>query len=119
MAEAQGSLRRFVLEHHPVRGFWARLDEPWTELLQLRSYPGAVQSLLGEALTASVLLAATLKFEGTLSLQLEGQGPLRLLLAQCTHDFRVRAVADAIITAYDNLQVSDIFQALNPDRSVP
>jgi molecular chaperone Hsp33 len=94
VAEAQGRLRRFVLEHHPVRGFWARLDEPWTELLQLRSYPGAVQSLLGEALTASVLLAATLKFEGTLSLQLEGQGPLRLLLAQCTHDFRVRAVAD-------------------------
>ena len=94
MAEGHAGLRRFVLEHHPVRGFWARLDEPWSELLQLRSYPGAVQSLLGEALTASVLLAATLKFQGTLSLQLEGQGPLRLLLAQCTHDFRVRAVAD-------------------------
>jgi molecular chaperone Hsp33 len=94
VAEGEGRLRRFVLEHHPVRGFWARLDEPWRELLQLRAYPAAVQSLLGEALTASVLLAATLKFEGTLSLQLEGQGPLRLLLAQCTHDFRVRAVAD-------------------------
>ncbi len=77
-----------------MRGFWTRLDEPWCELQQLRAYPAAVQSLLGEALTASVLLAATLKFQGTLSLQLEGQGPLRLLLAQCTHDFRVRAVAD-------------------------
>ncbi|HEX4050056.1 MAG TPA: Hsp33 family molecular chaperone HslO [Steroidobacteraceae bacterium] len=89
-----GRLRRFVLEHHPVRGFCTRLDEPWSELLRLRSYPPAVQVLLGEALTASVLLAATLKFQGTLSLQLEGQGPLRLLLAQCTHDFRVRAVAE-------------------------
>ena len=89
-----GTLRRFVLEHHPVRGFCARLDEPWEELLRLRSYPSPVRVLLGEALTASVLLAATLKFQGTLSLQLEGQGPLRLLLAQCTHDFRVRAVAE-------------------------
>jgi len=89
-----GTLRRFVLEHHPVRGFCARLDEPWQELLRLRSYPPAVQVLLGEALTASVLLAATLKFQGTLSLQLEGQGVLRLLLAQCTHDFQVRAVAE-------------------------
>jgi molecular chaperone Hsp33 len=89
-----GTLRRFVLEHHPVRGFCTRLDEPWSELLRLRSYPPPVQMLLGEALTASVLLAATLKFRGTLSLQLEGQGPLRLLLAQCTHDFRVRAVAE-------------------------
>jgi molecular chaperone Hsp33 len=92
--EARGSLRRFVLEHHPVRGFCTRLDEPWSELLRLRSYPAAVQSLLGEALTASVLLAATLKFQGTLSLQLQGDGALRLLLAQCTHDFRVRAVAE-------------------------
>lgn len=89
-----GSLRRYVLEHHPVRGFFTRLDEPWRELLRLRPYPSAVQMLLGEALTASVLLAATLKFQGTLSLQIEGQGPLRLLLAQCTHDFRVRAVAE-------------------------
>ena len=94
MDEAGGSLRRFVLEHHPVRGFCTRLDEPWGELLRLRSYPAAIRSLLGEALTASVLLAATLKFQGTLSLQLQGDGPLRLLLAQCTHDFRVRAVAD-------------------------
>jgi molecular chaperone Hsp33 len=89
-----GTLRRFVLEQHPVRGFCARLDDTLRELLRLRSYPPPVQVLLGEALTASVLLAATLKFQGTLSVQLEGQGPLRLLLAQCTHDFRVRAVAE-------------------------
>lgn len=94
MADPGASLRRFVLEQHPVRGFCVRLDEPWGQLLRLRPYPRAVQALLGEALTAAVLLAATLKFQGTLSLQLEGAGALRLLLAQCTHDFRVRAVAE-------------------------
>jgi molecular chaperone Hsp33 len=52
-----------------------------------------VRNLLGEAAAACVLLAATLKFQGTLSLQLRGNGAVRLLLAQCTHDFRLRAVA--------------------------
>jgi molecular chaperone Hsp33 len=52
-----------------------------------------VRDLLGEAVTAAVLLAATLKFEGTLTLQLQGDGAVRLLVAQCTNEFRVRAVA--------------------------
>jgi len=88
-----GALRRCVLEHHPVRIFWTRLDEAWRELHGPQTHPPAVQALLGEAVTATVLLAATLKFQGTLSLQLQGTGLVRLLIAQCTHDFRVRGVA--------------------------
>jgi molecular chaperone Hsp33 len=49
--------------------------------------------LLGEAAAAAALLAATLKFDGELTLQLQGDGAVRLLVAQCTHDLRVRAVA--------------------------
>jgi molecular chaperone Hsp33 len=52
-----------------------------------------VRDLLGEAVAAAVLLASTLKFAGTLTLQLQGDGAVRLLVAQCSHDFRVRAVA--------------------------
>ena len=52
-----------------------------------------MRELLGETVSAAVLLAATLKFEGTLTFQLEGDGAVRLLVAQCTNDFRVRAVA--------------------------
>jgi molecular chaperone Hsp33 len=52
-----------------------------------------VRELLGQAVAASVLLAATLKFRGTLTLQLQGNGAVGLLVAQCTHDFRLRAVA--------------------------
>lgn len=90
---AEGELRRFVLEHHPVRAFWTRLDAPWQELTRLQRYPAPVERLLGEAVTASVLLAATLKFHGTLTLQLQGNGAVRLLVAQCTHDLRIRGVA--------------------------
>ncbi len=92
-ADAGGTLRRCVLEHHPVRIFWTRLDEAWRELHRPQAHPPAAVALLGEAVSAAVLLAATLKFQGTLSLQLQGTGLVRLLVAQCTHDFRVRGVA--------------------------
>jgi molecular chaperone Hsp33 len=93
IVDAAGELRRFVLERHPVRGFWTRLDGPWRELCSLQHHAPPVERLLGEAVTASVLLAATLKFHGTLTLQLEGRGLVRLLVAQCTHDLRIRALA--------------------------
>jgi molecular chaperone Hsp33 len=92
-AGAEGELRRFIFEHHPVRGFWIRLDQAWRELRSFQHYPPAVEALLGEAVGAALLLAATLKFQGTLTLQLAGDGRVKLLVAQCTHDFNVRAVA--------------------------
>ncbi len=84
-----------MLEKLPVRGFWIRLDEPWRELRRHQHYAPSVETLLGEAVSASVLLAATLKFQGTLTLQLTGDGLVSLLVAQCTHDFSIRAVARA------------------------
>jgi len=90
---APNEVRRFIVENQPVRGYWVDLDSAWQSLRAHQHYPRAVQDLLGEAVSASVLLAATLKFEGTLTLQLEGKGDVRLLVAQCSNDFRVRAVA--------------------------
>src|SRR4051812_50010365 len=86
-------VRRFVLEQHPIRGHSARLARSWVELCEHQDYPPVVQALLGEAVAAVVLLAATLKFEGTLTLQLQGKGLVNLLVAQCTHDFKVRGMA--------------------------
>ena len=86
-------VRRFIFENQPVRGHWVHLEGAWRELRAHSHYPPAVTELLGQAVVASVLLAATLKFRGTLTFQLEGDGAVSLLVAQCTHDFRVRAVA--------------------------
>jgi molecular chaperone Hsp33 len=88
-----GELRRFLLESQPLRGQWVRLGDAWSELRAYRRYPPPVEDLLGEFATAAVLLAATLKFEGTLTLQLAGSGRVRLLVAQCSDDFKLRAVA--------------------------
>ncbi len=86
-------VRRFIIENQPVRGSWVDLEGAWRDLRAHQHYSRPVQDLLGEAVSASVLLAATLKFDGTLTLQLEGKGDVRLLVAQCTNDFRVRGVA--------------------------
>ncbi|HVC30965.1 MAG TPA: Hsp33 family molecular chaperone HslO, partial [Steroidobacteraceae bacterium] len=86
-------VRRFIVENRPVRGHWVRLEGAWRELRAHRDYPQPVRELLGQAVAASVLLAATLKFRGQLTLQLQGNGAVNLLVAQCTHDFRLRAVA--------------------------
>jgi molecular chaperone Hsp33 len=86
-------VRRFVLERHPIRGHAVRLADSWRQLREHQVYPPAVETLLGEAVSAVVLLAATLKFDGTLTLQLQGKGLVSLLVAQCTHDFKVRAMA--------------------------
>lgn len=86
-------LHRFLFEYYPIRGHIVHLDASWRALLEHRDYPQSVRDTLGEAVAASVLLAATLKFDGTLSLQLQGQGPMHLLLAQCSDQLGVRAVA--------------------------
>ncbi|HKU12768.1 MAG TPA: Hsp33 family molecular chaperone HslO [Steroidobacteraceae bacterium] len=86
-------LHRFLFEHYPIRGHIVHLDASWRALLEHRDYPPAIRDTLGEAVAASVLLAATLKFDGTLSLQLKGQGPMHLMLAQCSSELGVRAVA--------------------------
>ncbi len=96
-------VRRFIVENRPVRGHWVRLEGAWQELRAHREYPPAVRELLGQAVAASVLLAATLKFNGTLTLQLQGNGAVKLLVAQCTHDFRLRAVAN-----FDDVAVADL-----------
>jgi molecular chaperone Hsp33 len=90
---SRDEVRRFIVENRPVRGHWVRLEEAWRELRAHRDYPQPVRELLGQAVAASVLLAATLKFRGQLTLQLQGNGAVSLLVAQCTHDYRLRAVA--------------------------
>ena len=87
------SLHRFVFEHYPIRGHLVHLDAAWLALIEHRSYPSAIRDLLGEAVAASLLLAATIKFDGVLSLQLRGDGPVHLLLAQCTSGLGVRGLA--------------------------
>ena len=86
-------LHRFDFEHLPIRGMLIHMDASWRALLEHRDYPPVIRDTLGEAVVASVLLASTVKFDGQLTLQLKGDGPMPLLLAQCTSGLSVRALA--------------------------
>jgi molecular chaperone Hsp33 len=87
------TLHRFLFDRFPIRGHLVHLDAAWRALIEHRQYPDAIRETLGEAVVASLLLAATIKFDGVLSLQLQGDGPMHLLLAQCTSGLGVRGLA--------------------------
>ncbi len=87
------SLHRFLFDEFPIRGHLVHLDAAWAALIEHRDYPESIRNLLGEAVAAALLLAATIKFDGVLSLQLQGDGPVHLLLVQCTSGLGVRGLA--------------------------
>jgi molecular chaperone Hsp33 len=87
------SLQRFVFEGAAVRGAIVQLDAAWRATLERREYPEPVAHLLGETMAASALLTSSLKFDGALILQIQGAGPLKLLVAECAADLAVRATA--------------------------
>jgi molecular chaperone Hsp33 len=88
------ALQRFVFERARVRGELVRLDETWREVRRRREYPAPVRTALGELTAASVLLAATVKFEGgALVLQIQGGRPVSLLVVECQPDLSLRAMA--------------------------
>jgi molecular chaperone Hsp33 len=87
------TVRRFLFDKFPVRGYVVHLDASWRALFEHHDYPAAVRDTLGEAAAATVLLASTLKFEGQLTMQMQGPGPMHLLVMQATHRMAIRGVA--------------------------
>jgi len=87
-------LRRFLFEDAPVRGHWVRLSHAWREAREHQDLPAGALALLGESLAASALIAASLKFKGTLTLQLlDSRGAVSMLVAQATDARTLRGVA--------------------------
>ena len=87
------SLQRFLFENAPVRGELVHLDATWRAVLERHAYPAPLRDVLGELMAAAALLSATLKYEGSLILQVQGNGPVRLLVVECTSDQTMRATA--------------------------
>jgi molecular chaperone Hsp33 len=87
------TLHRFVLERSCVRGELVHLDATWQSLQATTQYPDPVLDVLGEALSAVALLSATIKFDGSLILQMSGDGPLHLVVVQATGRRTLRGLA--------------------------
>lgn len=87
------SLHRFLFPDANVRGEVVHLDATWRTVLERHEYPAPVRRLLGEAMAAAALLAATIKLDGSMILQIQGDGPLHLLVVQCTSQRTLRGLA--------------------------
>ncbi|WP_031406008.1 Hsp33 family molecular chaperone HslO [Thiomonas sp. FB-Cd] len=97
------TLLKFMLGAGHVRGVVVRLESVWREMRKRRQHDALVQNLLGEMTAAAALLAGSLKFDGSLVLQIQGDGPLRLAVAECQPDFGLRATAKADVHAVGSL----------------
>ncbi len=90
-------LHKFIFEGLPVRGMLVRLTDGWQEMLKRRregdAYPAEVEHLLGEMVAAATLMQANIKFKGALVLQISGDGPLKLAVAEVRSDLSFRATA--------------------------
>ena len=86
-------MQRFLFENTDIRGEIVSLGDSYAEVLKNNDLPAVVQQLLGEFVAAVSLLSSILKFDGRLTLQARGDGPLPLIVAECNHHRELRAVA--------------------------
>ena len=86
-------IQRFMFDEQDIRGELTNLSEAYQTIVSKHQYPEKVQSLIGEWLAAASLLSEILKFDGSVILQARGAAGIGILMAECTHDQKVRAIA--------------------------
>ncbi len=112
MPQSSDSTRKFLFEHADIRGELAYLNNSLRDVLTIHQYAPAVGDVLGQFLTAAVLLSTTIKFEGRLVLQAQSEGQIPLMMAECSSDQQVRGIARGAeqATASDFTQLFDAGQ---------
>lgn len=102
------TLHRYLFDNYQVRGELVQLQQSYQQILASQAYPAPVQRLLGELLTATSLLTATLKFEGHITVQLQGNGPVSLAVINGDHQQQMRGVARWEGNIPDTAKLSDL-----------
>ena len=90
---SQDTLQKFIFDNAAVRGEFIDISATWREVQSRHAYPAAVKKVLGEMVAAAALLSANLKFNGSIIMQIHGDGPVRLLVVECDAELRLRATA--------------------------
>jgi molecular chaperone Hsp33 len=114
------TLQKFMFEHAGVRGELVEIPNTWQQILSHQAYPPAVKTILGELLAASALLSANLKFNGTMIMQIYGDGPVKLLVVECDAQLKMRATAklrDGSVIE-DDASLSDLIHSHGEGRFV-
>jgi molecular chaperone Hsp33 len=93
-------LQGFIFDQFDIRGEILTLEKSYAEAIARGNHPQLIKHLLGEFMAAAGMLSATLKFDGVLTLQAQGPGPLSMIMADCTRHHNLRAIA-SIDHTYD------------------
>jgi molecular chaperone Hsp33 len=116
-------IHKFIFEGLPVRGVLVRLTDAWTEILRRRAsgstggaYPLPVQNMLGEMVAAATLMQSNIKFNGSLILQVFGDGPVKLAVVEVQPDFGVRATATVMGEVAAEASLSSMVNAHNEGK---
>jgi molecular chaperone Hsp33 len=86
-------VQRFLFEDLDIRGRLVCLTSAWQSMLEGRGYPGDIVGLLGHTTALNVLLGANQKGAGRVTMQVQGSGPVKLLVSDCTAELRIRGMA--------------------------
>lgn len=117
------SVQRFMFENSAIRGEIVRLEHSYHTISQQRMYPPSVLQFLGETLVASVLLSSTLKYEGQITMQMQHDGPLQMLVAKCNNHLHIRGLAQWDETCgdqqlHDSIKEGKLVITVQPDNRV-
>lgn len=118
--EHKDTLQRFIFENAAVRGELVEIADAWQEIQSRHSYPNAVRAVLGEMVSAAALLSANLKFNGSIVMQIHGEGLVQLLVVECDAELRLRATAKLAPGAVvpDDATIKQLFNAHGHGRFV-
>ncbi|QYJ78977.1 Hsp33 family molecular chaperone HslO [Shewanella acanthi] len=105
----QDILHRYLFDNADVRGELVQLQDSYQHVLGTHQYPPVLQVLLGELLAATSLLTATLKFNGDISVQLQGNGPVSLAVINGNNQQQLRGVARWDGELADDASLEDLF----------
>jgi molecular chaperone Hsp33 len=116
-------VHKFLFDGLPVRGTLVRLTDSWQEILQRRAansttgaYPAPVSQMLGELTAAAVLMQSSIKFNGSLTLQIAGDGPVKLAVAEVQPDLSLRATATVMGKVVVGSSLSKMINVSNKGR---
>lgn len=116
-------LHKFLFDGLPVRGAIVRLTDAWTEILARRKantdggeWAAPVSELLGEMAAAGVLMQANIKFNGALVLQIFGDGPVKVAVAEVQHDLSLRVTAKVVGEVDPQARLADLVNVGNKGR---
>lgn len=87
------AVQRFLFKQHDIRGQHIQLNESWQQMVKDRHYPAPITALLGELTAIAILMAGNMKHQGRITMQVQGSGPITLLVVDVTHDLKIRGMA--------------------------